>query len=229
MDSYLDHIDKEHRGQALGDVIEYKTRCISTRIALDGESFDINIWPVARPYGWEVSTYLSKDLLKQRQDQRVLVTPRLPSTHVSRDNGAPRSVIENEVNVLQQGKTDDGLASPSSQATDSTMTSQSFHYQPWEDNPAEIWGQSASEARPSCDSLSLVDEHHESSAVLLHGSQPRPATPLSPSPVDPATHDLTASVMQLQIHTRPGRIETPDDSRVGITVCQTLVVSWSSC
>lgn len=65
MELYLDHISKEHRSKPLGDVIEYKTRCVSNRVADDKELFDINLWPQTDHEARESSRWLSDDLLRQ--------------------------------------------------------------------------------------------------------------------------------------------------------------------
>jgi hypothetical protein len=44
-DTYLDHV-QSHRGQALNEVILYKTQCIADRVAEDHEEFDINLFPL---------------------------------------------------------------------------------------------------------------------------------------------------------------------------------------
>ena len=45
VDLYLDHINDQHRGQRLNDVVLFKTGCVNDRIAEDGEEFDINLFP----------------------------------------------------------------------------------------------------------------------------------------------------------------------------------------
>lgn len=46
MDMYLDHINKEHRGRVVSEVILYKTGCINDRVADENEEFDINLFPL---------------------------------------------------------------------------------------------------------------------------------------------------------------------------------------
>lgn len=48
-DAYLDHVSKEHRGEILGAILLYKTRCITERVADDDEEFDVNLWPLSMP------------------------------------------------------------------------------------------------------------------------------------------------------------------------------------
>ncbi|KAI7211604.1 hypothetical protein KC333_g7590 [Hortaea werneckii] len=48
-DAYLDHVSKEHRGEIMGAILMYKTRCITERVADDDEEFDVNLWPLSMP------------------------------------------------------------------------------------------------------------------------------------------------------------------------------------
>src|SRR5665811_469418 len=43
--AYLHHVAREHRGQALGDVVLYKLGCVDDRACADDEDFDINLLP----------------------------------------------------------------------------------------------------------------------------------------------------------------------------------------
>ena len=45
VDLYLDHINDQHRGQRLNDVVLFKTGCVNDRVVEDGEEFDINLFP----------------------------------------------------------------------------------------------------------------------------------------------------------------------------------------
>ncbi|EMD00159.1 hypothetical protein BAUCODRAFT_367082 [Baudoinia panamericana UAMH 10762] len=46
-DMYLEHVATAHRAQALSDIILYKTKCVSDRVAEDSEDFDINLLPLS--------------------------------------------------------------------------------------------------------------------------------------------------------------------------------------
>lgn len=46
-DILLSHIAEVHRGQGMGDVILYKTKCIADHVADDEEDFDINLFPLS--------------------------------------------------------------------------------------------------------------------------------------------------------------------------------------
>ncbi|RMY76154.1 hypothetical protein D0862_13799 [Hortaea werneckii] len=48
-DAYLEHVSKEHRGEVMGAILMYKTRCITERVADDDEEFDVNLWPLSMP------------------------------------------------------------------------------------------------------------------------------------------------------------------------------------
>lgn len=54
----LDHINREHRGGRLSDVILDRTHCIDKRVAKDSEKFDINLFPLeeGRSVGYRDST-----------------------------------------------------------------------------------------------------------------------------------------------------------------------------
>lgn len=64
-DVLLSHIAEVHRGQGMGDVILYKTKCIADHVADDEEEFDINLFPLsAREQATRKrSEILSDDLL----------------------------------------------------------------------------------------------------------------------------------------------------------------------
>ncbi|KAI7589309.1 hypothetical protein KC343_g18663, partial [Hortaea werneckii] len=48
-DAYLEHVSQAHRGETLGAILMYKTRCITERVAEDTEEFDVNLWPLSVP------------------------------------------------------------------------------------------------------------------------------------------------------------------------------------
>ncbi|KAI7084740.1 hypothetical protein KC356_g6467 [Hortaea werneckii] len=48
-DAYLEHVSQTHRGETLGAILMYKTRCITERVADDEEEFDVNLWPLSVP------------------------------------------------------------------------------------------------------------------------------------------------------------------------------------
>ena len=45
-DVYLDHV-ASHRGQPLGEVVLYKTKCVADRVAENDEEFDVNLYPLS--------------------------------------------------------------------------------------------------------------------------------------------------------------------------------------
>ena len=63
MEAYLDHVCAEHRGQSFGDVLLYKTGCISDRVARDEEEFDVNLFPLNFEVSRDRNKSLSDDVL----------------------------------------------------------------------------------------------------------------------------------------------------------------------
>ncbi|KAK3071022.1 hypothetical protein LTR53_009418 [Teratosphaeriaceae sp. CCFEE 6253] len=63
-DTYLEHVSS-HRGQALSEVVLYKTKCILDRVASETEEFDIDLFPLdgAEQARRKQSAVLSDDLL----------------------------------------------------------------------------------------------------------------------------------------------------------------------
>lgn len=79
-DTYLEHV-QHHRGQPLGEVLLYKTKCIADHIAEEQEEFDINLFPLSRefggPGGRKQSEVLSDDLIGlDGQDPRASADPK---------------------------------------------------------------------------------------------------------------------------------------------------------
>jgi hypothetical protein len=72
-DFYIEHISQEHRGQALSDVILFRTHCVNDRICDDSEDFDINLMPLDR----QVPIRKDSDVLSDT----LLGSPMLPFAH----------------------------------------------------------------------------------------------------------------------------------------------------
>lgn len=226
MDLYLDHIDKDHRGQPLGDVIEYKTRCISTRVADDNELFDINIWPFAGYKDRETSVYLSDDLLRQPQQKQISPTSRLPLAHVFRERTVSAPSTDTTLLISHQGKLDTHPVSTTRKDNEPVQRRQSFQYQPWEDNPAEIWGISTGEAHSSRNDLYPINSYCKLLGPSLNRTQPKLESPLLPPSLTASSpRDLTASTMHLQMYAGPRFTDIPSNPQIGITVCAFLVLS----
>ncbi|KAH9825880.1 SH3 domain-containing protein [Teratosphaeria destructans] len=80
-DTFMDHIADVHRGQDIGEVVLYKTKCIKDRVAPDTEEFDINLMPLS-----------NEELARRRQSEAVLSDELLNNTKNSSDG--KDSVVE---------------------------------------------------------------------------------------------------------------------------------------
>ncbi|RMY72961.1 hypothetical protein D0863_04194 [Hortaea werneckii] len=82
-DAYLEHVSQTHRGETLGAILMYKTRCITERVAEDTEEFDVNLWPLSVPEqldrtqaagvsGEKAAAYTNGGSLEEAQDSGVI-------------------------------------------------------------------------------------------------------------------------------------------------------------
>ncbi|KAF2210090.1 hypothetical protein CERZMDRAFT_99784 [Cercospora zeae-maydis SCOH1-5] len=154
MDAYLDHIDSAHRGQELHAVVQYKTRCVSNRIADDQEPFDINLWPPNDSENSKVSEWLSDEYLdrnirprqgtmdSKRSYQRSNAKPADADEESDEDEGRER--IAN-----QSSSRADQLLAPPPQFRHihpalNPLVSQQTGTSAWDDADANPWAESSS-------------------------------------------------------------------------------------
>jgi len=46
LNTYLDHVGRDHRGELLDEVLLFRTKCVNDRVCGLGDDFDINLFPV---------------------------------------------------------------------------------------------------------------------------------------------------------------------------------------
>lgn len=180
MDLYLDHISAEHRGKPLGDVIEYKTRCIGNRIADDKELFDINIWPRVDEEDRKTSKWLSDDLLERPRTLSTAVNPQVPVVHEQK--AIRSSIIRDDLKTSQSTH---HLQPESTRPSKNDTSAQTFL-----SNPAEVSGTPHGDLNISQASMSSVRNHRENSNSSSPSSRKVPE-PISVAPaVVPAQDQL---------------------------------------
>ncbi|CAK3865970.1 Hypothetical predicted protein [Lecanosticta acicola] len=137
---YLDHINKDHRCQDLGEVLLYKTLCINDRVADDSEQFDINIWPL----GDGPST-------QQWLDDSLIGDPSIRPNHLPGPSGLGANqpwIVDinlfDDFDGTQDGHSEDGsitIAPPYPERQDSAICDEkqsAFSYDSWTDNLDEM-------------------------------------------------------------------------------------------
>ncbi|CAK1362943.1 unnamed protein product [Cercospora beticola] len=159
MDAYLDHVNGVHRGQEMHPVVQYKTRCVSNRIADDREEFDINLWPANDADNSKVSQWLSDDYLDRS------IRPRqgtMDSKHSHHRSNTKTADAEDESDEDEES---DGIAGASMSARADQLFAPSPHYKhinpalnplapqqagssAWDEADANPWAE-ASSAGPS--------------------------------------------------------------------------------
>ncbi|KAM3420771.1 hypothetical protein BST61_g4017 [Cercospora zeina] len=175
MDAYLDHIQGAHRGQEMHAVVQYKTRCVSNRIADDQEQFDINLWPPTGSENSKVSEWLSDDYLdhsirprqgtidSKRSYQRSNTKPVHAEEESDEDEESER--VANESISLRANQ----LFAPSPQFRHinpalNPLAPQQAGTSAWDDTDANPWAEASSPRAASVYQPRRTEFRHESMA-----------------------------------------------------------------
>lgn len=135
--SYLDHIASEHKGRDLGQVVEYKTKCINNQIANDQENYDINLWPSTAKGDAMVSEWLEDGLLdpvvRQRKNTIDSANVIFGSESGQRGRGSLSENVQDEASSSFERA--DELFRPTTQYGQDETAIPSSHIQPNVSNP----------------------------------------------------------------------------------------------